>query len=92
MRHVYYIEGMSCNACITHVEGALSKVDGVSSVAVDLQKAEAVIEIDSHIYLEKLQTALKDSEGNYSISLRKKKLIKTKKSLLQLLKVTQNNQ
>jgi Cu2+-exporting ATPase len=51
------------------VEDALKKVDGVNQVSVDLQKAEAVIEMESHIPLEKFQEALKNEGGNYGISL-----------------------
>jgi Cu2+-exporting ATPase len=51
------------------VEEALKKVDGVNQVSVDLQKAEAVIEMESHIPLEKFQEALKNEGGNYGISL-----------------------
>src|ERR1035437_7902699 len=69
MKHTYQIHGMSCNGCKTHVEQALSKVEGVSGLIVDLQREEAVIEMKSHIPLEKLQKALKNSGGNYSISL-----------------------
>lgn len=69
MKHTYEIQGMTCDGCRTHVEEALSKVEGVSSVIVNLKKADAVIEMKSHIPLEKLQDALKNSGGNYSISL-----------------------
>ena len=69
MKHTYQIQGMTCDGCRTHVEEALSKVEGVSNVIVDLKKADAVIEMKSHIPLEKLQEALKNSGGNYSISL-----------------------
>ena len=69
MKHTYAVYGMSCNNCRAHVEEALKKVDGVTHVAVDLQKAEAVIEMESHIPLEKFQEALKNEGGNYSISL-----------------------
>jgi Cu2+-exporting ATPase len=51
------------------VEEALKKVDGVNHVSVDLQKAEAVIEMESHIPLENFQEALQNEGGNYSISL-----------------------
>jgi Cu2+-exporting ATPase len=51
------------------VEDALKKVDGVTGVSVDLLKAEAVIEMESHIPLEKFQEALKNEGENYSISL-----------------------
>jgi Cu2+-exporting ATPase len=69
MTHTYSVYGMSCNNCRAHVEEALKKVDGVTSVSVDLQRAEAVIVMESHIPLEKFQKALKDEGGNYSISL-----------------------
>jgi Cu2+-exporting ATPase len=51
------------------VEEALKKVDGIKSVSVDLQRAEAVIEMEYHIPLEKFQEALKNEGGNYSISM-----------------------
>ena len=60
---------MSCNNCRSHVEEALKKTEGVISVTVDLQKAEAIIEMESHIPLEQFQEALKREGGNYTISL-----------------------
>ena len=69
MRHTYSVYGMSCNNCRAHVEEALKKVDGITGVTVDLQKAEAVIEMESHIPVKKFQEALKNEGGNYSISL-----------------------
>jgi Cu+-exporting ATPase len=68
MRHTYSIYGMSCNNCRTHVEEALKKTEGVTSVSVDLQKAEAVIEMETHIPLVKFQESL-IKVGDYSISL-----------------------
>src|SRR5690606_14888393 len=55
------------NGCRTHVEKTLSKVDGVSKATVDLEKAEATIEMESHIPIETLQKALKEGGGNYQI-------------------------
>jgi P-type Cu+ transporter len=69
MIHIYSVYGMSCNNCRAHVEEALKRVEGVTSVSVDLQKTEAVIEMESHIPLEKFQEVLKNEGGNYSISL-----------------------
>ena len=57
MKHTYQIHGMTCDGCRSHVEQALSKVDGVSSVSVNLQKTEAEIEMKSHIPVEKLQVS-----------------------------------
>jgi Cu+-exporting ATPase len=69
MNHTYQIKGMSCDGCKKHVEQALGKVDGVTTVSVDLKNATAEIEMAAHIPLEKFQEALKTSGGNYSISL-----------------------
>ena len=76
MKHTYKIHGMSCNGCVTHVHEALSMVEGVNSVIVNLPKGEAVIEMKSHIPLEKLQNTLKNSGGNYTISLPEKEMHK----------------
>jgi Cu2+-exporting ATPase len=58
---------MTCNGCRNHVEGTLLKVEGVGEVSVDLEKAEATIEMDTHIPLETFQEALKQDGGRYSI-------------------------
>lgn len=67
MKHTYHIHGMTCNGCRSHVEETLSKVPGVKKVSVDLEKAEAVIEMASHIPLEDLQDALAKDGDQYSI-------------------------
>lgn len=69
MTHRYTVYGMSCKNCRAHVEEALKKVDGITGVTVDLLKAEAVIEMESHIPLERFQQALENEGNNYSISL-----------------------
>lgn len=69
MTHTYNIHGMTCNGCRAHVEQTLKKVDGVREVQVDLEKAEATVEMDSHISLERFQQALDEDGGAYSISL-----------------------
>jgi Cu2+-exporting ATPase len=68
MNHTYQIKGMTCNNCKTHVQDLLGKVEGVNSVTIDLPKGTAEIEMQSHIPLEKLQEALKNGGGNYTIS------------------------
>lgn len=67
MKHTYHIHGMTCNGCRNHVEQILTKVDGVNHVSVNLEKAEAIIEMEKHIALEKFQQALKEDGGSYSI-------------------------
>jgi Cu2+-exporting ATPase len=58
---------MTCNGCRSHVEQTLSKVDGVIHISVNLEKAEAAIEMESHIPIETFQKALQDDGGSYSI-------------------------
>lgn len=67
MKHTYHIHGMTCNGCRTHVEETLYKVEGVSKATVNLEKAEATIEMESHIPIETFQEALKNDGGKYSI-------------------------
>ena len=67
MKHTYHIHGMTCNGCRSHVEETLSKVEGVSKVIVDLDKAEATIEMESHIPIETFQKVLKKDGDRYSI-------------------------
>lgn len=67
MVHTYHIHGMSCNGCRKHVEDTLSKVKNVSNVTVDLEAAEATVEMTSHIPIEVFQEALKADGGRYSI-------------------------
>ncbi len=67
MKHTYKISGMSCNGCRKHVQQVLEHVEGVETVAVDLEKAEAVVTMDSHIPIEKMQQALEEDGGRYGI-------------------------
>ncbi|MCM5662763.1 heavy metal translocating P-type ATPase [Galbibacter mesophilus] len=61
------INGMTCNGCKSHVEKVLSKVNSVENVSVDLEKAEAKIEMKSDISIEKFQDALSKDGGAYTI-------------------------
>ena len=67
MKHTYYINGMTCNGCRAHVENTLKSVDGVAKVSVNLEKAEATIDMESHIPIKKFQDALQQDGGAYSI-------------------------
>jgi len=67
MKHTYHIQGMTCNGCRNHVEQTLSKIEGVTNAVVNLEKAEATIEMESHIPIDKFQEALKNDGGRYSI-------------------------
>ncbi len=65
MKHTYYIQGMTCNGCRSHVEETLSKIKGVSKATVNLEEEEATITMNKHIEVAELQKAL---PSKYSIS------------------------
>ena len=65
MKHIYNIQGMTCNGCRTSVEQKLSQVGGVTKVSVNLEKEEAFIEMDSLIDTATFQKALPEK---YTIS------------------------
>lgn len=66
MTHKYIITGMTCDGCRIKVEKKISIVDGVTKASVNLERAEATIEMERHIEIDKFQEALKDS--NYNIA------------------------
>ncbi len=81
MKHTYQISGMTCNGCRSSVEEKLRKVDGIKNLTVDLEKEEAIIEMENHISISQLQSVLPDK---YTISERHETV--TKKTKLQELK------
>lgn len=58
MTHTYTVSGMTCAGCQTTVQQLLSKVAGVKSVAIDLTKSEATIEMNYHVPTRDLKAAL----------------------------------
>lgn len=58
MKHTYTVTGMSCSSCQARVEQALKSLPEVEKVTVNLDKAEATIEMSSHISLQTLQETL----------------------------------
>ena len=69
MKHTYKVTGMSCTGCQTSVEQALSSLAEVEKVTVNLDRAEAIIEMTTHISLEKLQETLLKAGLHYTIEL-----------------------
>ncbi|APU67700.1 heavy metal translocating P-type ATPase [Christiangramia flava] len=67
MKHTYKITGMTCNGCRSHVEHTLNNVEGVEQAFVNLEKAEAVIEMKQHLKVEIFEKALQEEGGNYHI-------------------------
>src|SRR5687767_739852 len=60
MTHTYNITGMTCSGCQSKVEGLLSKVPGVKNVVINLDKGEAIIDMDRHVSASELKDSLKD--------------------------------
>ncbi len=69
LQHIYTVTGMTCNGCRSHVEKAIQNVAGVSKASVDLEKAEAVVEMEKPVTVEKLQEAIQEAGGDYQIHL-----------------------
>lgn len=69
MKHIYKVTGMSCIGCQTSVEQALNSLAEVEKVTVNLDSAEATIEMTTHIPLEKLQKTLLKAGLHYTIEL-----------------------
>lgn len=58
MTYTYKIKGMTCGGCKAEVEKYLGKVDKVTNVIVNLEKAEAEVTMSGHIATEILKKAL----------------------------------
>lgn len=67
MKYNYKVTGMTCNGCRSHVEGILANVKGVSNASVDLEKAEASIEMDLVVPIKELQKIFDNDGGHYGI-------------------------
>ena len=61
MATVLRVKGMSCNHCVMSVTKALSKLDGVLNVKVDLQKGEVSFDNTKVLGLEKVENAIADA-------------------------------
>ncbi len=62
------VRGMTCASCVTRVEKALKKVDGVQEASVNLASEKAKVEFDpAKVNVEQLRAAVAD-EG-YSLVL-----------------------
>lgn len=61
MKKTMKIEGMMCQHCVGHVTKALSDVDGVTSVEVNLKKKTAVLELSASVADETLIAAVQEA-------------------------------
>jgi copper ion binding protein len=61
MKKKILVEGMSCGHCVSHVKEALSELDGVSSVDVNLAAKTAVIEATTDVNDKDIKFAIEDA-------------------------------
>lgn len=52
------IKGMRCGHCVGSVTKALSEIDGITNVQVDLDKAEAVYEEIKPVAVDKIKEVI----------------------------------
>ena len=55
------VSGMTCAACVMHVEHALSDVPGVAEARVNLATEKAVVELTDQLSLDVIASAVKDA-------------------------------
>jgi copper chaperone len=60
---VFDVEGMSCSHCVKAVTDAVEKLDGVTSVKVELEKKTAAVEFDAAKVTEAAIKAAIEDEG-----------------------------
>lgn len=69
------VTGMTCSACVAHVEKAVSQVPGVRSVRVNLLSNNMLVEFDSEAGTEAIRSAVE--KAGYQASLQQVKSDKT---------------
>ncbi|HHC80749.1 MAG TPA: copper-translocating P-type ATPase [Flavobacteriia bacterium] len=69
MKHTYKITGMTCTGCKTNVESALGNLKEITKVTANLKEETVVIEMTSHVSLEKLQETLLKAGLHYTIEM-----------------------
>ncbi|WP_097025706.1 heavy-metal-associated domain-containing protein [Clostridium peptidivorans] len=61
MKKKILIEGMSCGHCVNHVREALSELNGVTNVDVNLDAEIAIIETSVEVKDEDIKFAIDDA-------------------------------
>ena len=55
------VQGMSCGHCVKAIEGSVGKLEGVSSVQVNLQENKVDVEYDiTQVSIEKIKETIDD--------------------------------
>ncbi len=61
MKKILSIEGMTCGHCVMSVTRALNKIEGVTSVNVDLAGKKADMDAAENVSEDTLKTAVSDA-------------------------------
>lgn len=61
MTKTIFVEGMTCNNCVRHVEEALREINGVKSAKVDLKGKKALVELAHDVSDEDIKNAIVDA-------------------------------
>lgn len=61
MKKKILVEGMSCGHCVNHVKEALTELNGVTNVEVNLDSKSAVIEASVDVKDEEIKFAVEDA-------------------------------
>lgn len=56
-----FIEGMSCNHCVRHVQEALQEVKDVKEVSVNLTEKHALVHLNSDVDDATLKNAIEEA-------------------------------
>jgi heavy metal translocating P-type ATPase len=70
MKHTYSIAGMTCSGCVNRIEQTLIAASTITTVEVDLENGEAVIEMGKHLEINELQALLDKAGLHYTIGLK----------------------
>ena len=64
----FFVEDMSCASCVSRVEKALKKIDGVIDVSVNLATEKATVNTNTNVELETLMSAV-DKAGYHAVKI-----------------------
>lgn len=60
-KYTLKIKGMMCGNCVKHVEKALSSMNGVNAVSVDLEHGEAIVETSVKIKMDEFKKIIEEA-------------------------------
>jgi copper chaperone len=58
---VYTVKGMTCSGCMNKVTNAVTAVDGVTDVDVDISNGELTVTSDAELDTDKVRAAVADA-------------------------------